>query len=857
MFIFKALRLIFVTLDNAIYELVDLLYQLFMLLAETGIFSTEAIRTFSERIYFFLGLIMVFKVSISLLQYILNPDAVNDGKIGASKLLKNIVFVLVGIVLVPYIFDAAFSLQRIILKDNIIGNLILGTNLSGEGKNPESVVKETGNIMAFSTFTAFLHFNDDYITSECSAQPFDITEGDNRMATASNICIDPNTTKNSEDVVTMLEEFYNSSAGTLYMQAYEKNNMHKIAGHMKVYNYTFEDSEGDDVFLFDYTILVTSAGGIFLAYVLLIFCFDVAVRAVKLGFLQLVAPVPLIAKIDPKKGDEVFNKWVKECTSTYLNLFVRLVAIYFALYIITLVGGSGKPYNIVTKKDINNPFVYVFIIFGVLLFVKDLPKLIETLTGMKINTGGFGLKNKLGQVPLVGGKLAKGLANAEGKARGLGKKFMQNRAGNLAKTLSGNKSGSQWANKLANSKMLGSRINKGEFAGLLERAKKHDANSAERAKAWNEGVADFKDSRLGQFKIGKGNLAGVLDGLGAGGQELLDTSDAAYQQRVNAGRREGIEREKSSGLLGDSGYKGTTIGKTLSQTRYKEEETAFENSEKARIYNEKVKKGERIYQSIQSATASLSDMEPGFAKEDATNKAKAQVLFPNNAEMQNEYVLMSNAKYARDQSSSIAEELEKQYARGEIADYSVVDQAKVNAKKAASYYKSAEEGFTTRLNGCSETVVENYGAYTAADDRHKYTKVEGWATRPEVERITPSQGGIGTGAHGGGSMSIDQSSIDAMTQAISESISSGMKKAVDSSFGDNFAAKIGDAVGSSVSDKLKTEIKTSLIPDLENSLANNNRKQTEIIGETVEDIIEEEKSDDDSDDKGGSGKSDK
>ena len=228
MFIFKALRLIFVTLDNAIYELVDLLYQLFMLLAETGIFSTEAIRTFSERIYFFLGLIMVFKVSISLLQYILNPDAVNDGKIGASKLLKNIVFVLVGIILVPYIFDAAFSLQRIILKDNIIGNLILGTNLSGEGKSPESVVKETGNIMAFSTFTAFLHFNDDYITSECSAQPFDITEGDNRMATASNICIDPNTTKNSEDVVTMLEEFYKSSAGTLYMQAYENNNMHKI-----------------------------------------------------------------------------------------------------------------------------------------------------------------------------------------------------------------------------------------------------------------------------------------------------------------------------------------------------------------------------------------------------------------------------------------------------------------------------------------------------------------------------------------------------------------------------------------------------------------------------------------------------
>jgi hypothetical protein len=32
---------------------------------------------------------------------------------------------------------------------------------------------------------------------------------------------------------------------------------------------------------------------------------DVAVRSIKLAFLQLIAPIPLIAKIDPKKGDEV------------------------------------------------------------------------------------------------------------------------------------------------------------------------------------------------------------------------------------------------------------------------------------------------------------------------------------------------------------------------------------------------------------------------------------------------------------------------------------------------------------------------------------------------------------------------
>lgn len=824
LFVFKVLRLIFITIDNAIFELVDLLYQLFMLLAETGIFTTEAIRAFSERIYFFLGLIMVFKVSISLIQYILNPDAVNDGKIGASKLLKNIVFVLVGIIAVPYIFDAAFSLQRIILKDNIIGNLILGTNLSGQGKNADSVVRETGDIMAFSTFTAFLHFNDDYITTECSAQPFDITEGDNRYATASSACIGEES-KNSQEVKDMLNEFYNSKAGTLYREAYEKNNMHKIAGHMKVYNYTFEDAEGDDTFLFDYMLIITTGGGIFLAYVLLIFCFDVAVRAVKLGFLQLIAPVPLIAKIDPKKGDEVFNKWVKECTSTYLNLFIRLVAIYFALYIITLIGGSGKPYNIVTKKDINNPFVFVFIIFGVLLFVKDLPKLIETLTGMKINTGGFGLKNKLGQVPLVGGKLANKLAQGEGIARGLGKKFMQNRAGNLAKTLSGNSRGSQLSKAFKGK--LDNRLTRGidNFTGRV-------------SDGWNRGIGDFKN----KHEI----LGGRLDELGAKGQDMLDTSKHAYQERVNAGRREGMEREKSSGLMGDSGYKGTTIGKTIKQSHYKEEETSFENREKARKYNEKLERGEHIYASVESATAAAKSAHVGesaFNIESASNTAKAEVLFPGNAEMQKEYVLMANAKYARDQSSSFAAELRAQYERGEIKDYSEVDKAEVAAKKASSYFDSAKSSFTTRLNGCSSSVVENYEAYTTADDRHKDTKVEGWATRPDVERVTPtnSPGGAGTG---GGTMSIDQASIDAMMQAlsqgISQSINSGMKQAIDSNFGDKLADKIGDAVGNSVSDKMRTEFRETIIPDLENSLNNNNRKQTEIIGETVEEIIEEQ-----------------
>ena len=534
LFVFKVLRLIFITIDNAIFELVDLLYQLFMLLAETGIFTTEAIRAFSERIYFFLGLIMVFKVSISLIQYILNPDAVNDGKIGAPKLLKNIVFVLVGIIAVPYIFDAAFSLQRIILKDNIIGNLILGTNLSGKGKNAESVVKETGDIMAFSTFTAFLHFNDDYITSECAAKPFDITNGN---ADASSVCVGKDS-KNSQEVIDMLNEFYDSKAGILYEEAYENNNMHKIAGHMKVYNYTFEDAEGDDTFLFDYMLLITTGGGVFLAYVLLIFCFDVAVRAVKLGFLQLIAPIPLIAKIDPKKGDEVFNKWVKECTSTYLNLFIRLVAIYFALYIITLVGSTGKPYNVVTKKDINNPFVYVFIIFGVLLFVKDLPKLIETLTGMKMS-GSLSLSKKMKSVPLIGGAVEQG-ARFAGRTAGRTLRAGAGLAGHLAnrgRQALGNGISNRWNNsrlgqahqqRVRNGTDFGTRFRNSRFVQTANNIGNTIGNAASTA---GNAIRDFDQNNGGHFANAFGQIGEDARRTGIGMSGAIQQATGYIERR--------------------------------------------------------------------------------------------------------------------------------------------------------------------------------------------------------------------------------------------------------------------------------------------------------------------------------------
>lgn len=384
----KLSRGILTLLDSAVYKLVDWLYQLFIKLSETGIFTPELMHGFTSRIYFFLGLAMLFKVSISIVNYIMNPDLVKDNKVGASKILKNIIIVLVGIVTVPYIFEAAYSLQRIVLKDNIIPNLILGAKYT-DGNEARSAVENAGRGMAFTTYTAFSHLNEDYFTPECYSGPFvDGDWSDACKASPGWQILENQVSATEKDNI--LNAYENKSAVELMM----------TAGSM-----TFKNDD-KEYFLFDYMYFITTLGGAFLCYVLLLFCFDIAVRAVKLGFLQLIAPIPLIAKIDPKKGDEVFNKWVKECISTYLSLFGRLIAIYFAIFLISSISDT---FNIVTGEDEKNLFVNVFIIFGTLLFVKDLPKLIETLTGVKV-AGDLSLNKKLRSVPLVGKPTAEGLA---------------------------------------------------------------------------------------------------------------------------------------------------------------------------------------------------------------------------------------------------------------------------------------------------------------------------------------------------------------------------------------------------------------------------------------------------------------
>ena len=74
--------------------------------------------------------------------------------------------------------------------------------------------------------------------------------------------------------------------------------------------------------------------GIYLVYSIIMMSIQMGVRIFKLLVLQIIAPIPILSYVDPKSGkDGLFKKWYEMCFKTYLSLFMRLLALYFAIYI--------------------------------------------------------------------------------------------------------------------------------------------------------------------------------------------------------------------------------------------------------------------------------------------------------------------------------------------------------------------------------------------------------------------------------------------------------------------------------------------------------------------------------------------
>lgn len=645
----KLIRILLAAIDIVVYWLLELVYSLFIAISSAGIFSQATIQSFATRIYVFLGLIMVFKVSISLVTYIMNPDNFSKGDVGAPALLKGFIFALVGIVLVPYVFEIAYSFQRVILKENVIGNLILGMGHDENSEFSDSFIESGGKYMADTVYNAFYRPNEKLVGDKCLADPGDCD----------------------------MSEYFETDVLDKYEKAYGEEDgaplsvVHRL--DWDILNATTE-KDGETIFVMDYTYLITTLIGGFITYILFLFCIDIAVRSVKLCFLQLIAPIPLISKVDPKKGDKVFGNWMKECTSTYLDVFMRLLAIYFALFIISSI--SLQPINMVeggTFDGFLGLILAVFLIIGTLNFARELPKLIGGIFGIDFKgMGGFTLNpaKKFGSTPLIGGALV-GAAGLAGRS-----------AGHLA-ALGGNLIGGtppgQWvsdkANDIADKIKNNSMVTKiGNGIGSIK-----------------NGISDFDKNHGGHLSSIGYDAANTAHGIGSAALQSAGVLDR---------RLDRLEMEKARLMQNEQKRKDDMA----SAQAYKDSYSKMEDRAWERITSGKAGKTSELYReaaaALESAKASGKPSSIAAAQKyfDDFKKNKLSDYMKDNfedirkedetfAELAKENEIAFNNYYANSEennpgySFSSAEELSDK-CKGEIHNYTMTNAETVSKEKA-------------------------------------------------------------------------------------------------------------------------------------------------------------------------------
>src|SRR5574344_1014428 len=394
-------RLLFSGIDGAIYWFFKVVYNLMYEIANTSLCNTTDAGSiagdFGRRIYTIIGVIMLFKMAISIVGYIVDPDQLDNKDKGFGGLIKNVVIVIGLILVVPFVFKYAMKLQYAILADDTIGRLVTGVSHAGTTSYSSSV----GNKIAFGILSGFITPNDNI--TDCK----DIFVG-----TDATSCINAIKT-------------IDSTLGSDYESAITNNDVGKLLEIARGNDDFTPSGSSSKEYIFEYHILLSSLVGGFAAYIILLFCIDIAVRSVKLVFLQMIAPLPIVSYIDTKGQQGVFKKWVSNCTSTYLDLFVRLAVIDLAIYMIENIILNGNltyfTYDTSGQAVANQPgaFTKIFIMLGMLMFAKQLPKLIEDITGVKLG-GDFSLNpaKKLTSVPLVGAAIGAGIGAMDSKIHG-------------------------------------------------------------------------------------------------------------------------------------------------------------------------------------------------------------------------------------------------------------------------------------------------------------------------------------------------------------------------------------------------------------------------------------------------------
>lgn len=563
-------------IDTVCYGLLMVAYNIFYAVAQLDLFGggtagTLLYENITKRLYMILSVVMVFIFAYQLIMLIIDPDGKSKGAM--SQIIKDTLISIILLIVLPLGYRYMAMFQFHVLENGTIPAIIMGTNGASSG-NP-------GKNVAGMVLISFFHPNGtDYNTF------FD--ENGKLKSSANEDCLSATAAMDGEEhpktcelYIEGLEE-WSSDNGWINALTYKRKKLrHWVNDTMS------------------YQIILSSFAALACAYVFFLYAIDIGVRAVKLGVLQLISPIPVILRIFPTTKKS-FETWVDHMKKTYLELFIRVAVIFFALEVVklipTFIDILFEANDSSTAGGFTKCIATVILIIGVLKFGQEAVPLFKEI----FSVGGNLLKDvNLSPKKGVKGRLEdnKALMWGSGKAMagwgGFKSQFQSQYNKNKAAALE--QDGSQ--HRLASGFMaMGSGL-RGIVTGTkngksLEHidlnssrqariagadAANKQFNESKRLQAFSENQAHFLDDinntgdpnapRMSKvkkaFKYGKGNLTAIM---GAAGEHLEERQfeREQYQNRVsgNYSQTQVTSQALSEILGGLSGVKANTKDKT-------------------------------------------------------------------------------------------------------------------------------------------------------------------------------------------------------------------------------------------------------------------------------------------------------
>ena len=336
--IIDAFRWIVGSIDYFIYSIIEFITQ--------GIFDLSSLRvhigiidSFRNRIYAILGVIMLFKLTISFFQLMFDPEKLLDSKKGIKKIFANVFIVIVVIMLLPTTFNVLYRAQKVFLP-------VLPRILFAEEKttnNVDETVKKNSSQMSIillkSFFTPRRDANNNYASIDGSKE------------------------------IESLKEFS------------EKINESDNSGFLGFGSH----------YRYEYKWPLSTIVGAIAVFLLFSITLKVAIRVFKMIILEMIAPIPVISLLDTSdKKESAFSTWLQTLISTFLDIFLSLGTIYIVLYFINALSTDKLFIDYGAAEGLKEDpmrlmYLKVILILGLLKFAKDLPSFIKGVIGIKDN----------------------------------------------------------------------------------------------------------------------------------------------------------------------------------------------------------------------------------------------------------------------------------------------------------------------------------------------------------------------------------------------------------------------------------------------------------------------------------------